>query len=216
MRTPVLLAFGLSLLLTGVATAESGIKHLNQIPAADLNKVAAGSLPLAQTSLSFRYTNQWGIDQLWQLQGTTLRVAKSVHTAQFVDQARQTIASGGTVTGLQSQVLTLEYGNYDKYFQATLAPKDVQALYKTLASANVIGAECNVGCGQNSWTLELNISGKLTQKFDVNIAGNPTLEPSVHAVQDFLTAQEPQLAEISKADFVAAYIPTIPAGSPAF
>ncbi|MEO7993637.1 MAG: hypothetical protein ABI743_04495 [bacterium] len=211
MRTLPLLAVGLTLLLTGAAYADASIPHLNQVATADLSKVASGALPATQASLSYRYTNQWGVDKLWQLRGNTLLFQKSIHTSQYVDQARQTITSGGSLTGLESGLLDLPYGNYDKYFQGSLTPAEVSAVYKQLAGLNLPNVTCEVGCGQNSWTIEVSCAGKLTQLFDVNAAGNPSFKPVTDYLETLFDGHDNALTEITRDAYLATYSPTIPA-----
>ena len=206
MRSPVLLAvFLASSLLALPALADDGVPHLSQVKTTDLAAVATGSIPLNQVALTYQYNNQWGIEEVWQLDGTTLLYRKSVHTAPFADEARAVIAGGGSLHPLQAQVLALEYGDFDKCYRTTLSAAQVQSLYQTLSARQLTAAPARVGCGEQHWEINLRINGKQTQKFDVNAPGNDILAACIDSLQDVFSAEVSSMTPISLQEWSASY-----------
>ncbi|HYE78575.1 MAG TPA: hypothetical protein VEI97_11355 [bacterium] len=199
MRLTLLALLCLTLAGTAVAAEDPGVQTINQVRVTDLAAVAAGKTPLASAAVTYHYQNMYGITDIWQIRGTQVLYKKMVHTTAFVDQARRKVVAGTGLTPLDRQVLELEYGEYDKYFEATLTPAQVQALYRALADAELPAAPARPGCGERYWEITLQVNGKVTQKFDVNAPGNPKFSEAVTALQD--TLRDLHFDDISKGEY---------------
>ena len=187
MRSTLLLAALLALSLVGVARAEDpGVTHLKQVRTADLSAIASGTAPVSDFTLTYRYTNQWGIDKLWQIQGTTLLIRDSVHTAAVADMARQQMIAGSALTPQERAIFDQEYGDWDRYSSQTLTPQDVRGLASALAGTQMLDAPARPGCGQNSWEVDVKVGNKTTQIFDVNAPGNDKLLAGLTPIKSFL------------------------------
>lgn len=216
MRTPLL---ALVLLVTTALTTlpavadDGGVPHLNQLSISQLSAVAAGTTPLADVALTYAYQNQWGLREVWQIQGTTLYLWKSVHTAAYHDMARAKLAGGGSLSALDSTIFELPYGDYEQYFTATLSAAQVRGLIGQLATDRFPEAPARVGCGEKHWEIALDIAGKRTHVFDVNAPGNPVFAPCVEEVQDLFRSVEGNMTQISQQQFATAYIDLITVSS---
>jgi|GEM_PF-6369428 len=204
MRTP-LLVLALLALSALPALADDGVPHRNQLSIAQLSAVAAGTTPLSDVALTYAYQNQWGLKEVWQIQGTTLYVWKSVHTAAYHDMARAKMAGGGSLSALDSTIFDLPYGDYEHYFTATLTAAQVRALIGDLATDRFPDAPARVGCGEQHWEIAIDIAGQRTHVFDVNAPGNPVLAPCVEEVQDLFSAVDGNLTAINQKQFHAAF-----------
>lgn len=185
----MLLALLCALALTGVAAAEDpGVITINQVKSNDLSALASGKTPLTTGTVTYLYQNMYGIRETWQVTGTRVIHHKSVHTAAFIDMARRKVVGGSSLTPVDQQVLDLEYGEYDKYFEGTIDAAAAKQLYSGLVSSDLIGAPARPGCGETYWEINLQVGSKVTQKFDVNAPGNPRFSDAVTTIQNIVGA----------------------------
>lgn len=205
MRSILLASALLALTALPAVAQDGGVPHRDDLKVSQLTAVSGGTTALDQVALTYAYQNQWGLRETWQIQGTTLYVWKSVHTAAYHDMARAKLAGGGSLSPVDSQIFELPYGDYDRFQKATLTPQQVRGLIGALASEGFTDAPAHVGCGEKHWEIALEISGDRTHVFDVNAAGNPLFAKCVAEVQSLLNAVEGQLTTISQNEFESAF-----------